>query len=97
MGMEIIVSVFWVYFTSTFKIMQPGYRFINFTLAASTSLASIRMPPTIPPLLVFTLKMYLFNLLAPNEIDVELRITKNALRIMACTPVLSLFENGFDS
>jgi hypothetical protein len=35
-------------------------------------LASIRIPPTIPPLLVFTLKMYLFNLIAPNEIDVEL-------------------------
>ncbi len=31
MGMEILVSGFWVYFTSTFKIMQPGYRFINFT------------------------------------------------------------------
>ncbi len=72
MGIEIFVSGFWVYFTSTFKIMQPAYRFISFTLAASISLASIRIPPTIPPLLVFTLKMYLFNLIAPNEIDVEL-------------------------
>ena len=47
-----------VHFTSTFKIVHSEYRFISFAFAASMSLASIRIPPSIPPDLVLILNTY---------------------------------------